>query len=633
MGFKNRNKSKKHGGRNEFAGHNKGRDSSRQNNPAGPQKVPDALVGLISGSANGQFFLTPCSKKNNRTYVVDAADMGGAREGDIVLAKQGAETGRGQLRASVEKRLGLATDPGILSLISAHEKGLRTEFNQAAIDQTQSMTVPALQGRADLRNVPLVTIDGADARDFDDAVFAEPTVDGFHLIVAIADVSWYVRPGSALDQEAYLRGNSTYFPDRVVPMLPEKLSNELCSLKPNEDRACIAAHLWIDKAGQLQKYSFERALMKSCARLTYDQVQAAKDGQTDALTAPLMANVINPLYAAYDVLKAARVERGAMALEGNEYKATVDRATGQIKDIVKRPSIESNKLIEEFMILANVAAASALEAKSAPCVYRVHEKPISADKIDDLRTYLATLGINQPAGQADEPAFFNDALAAASKGPYAAVVQDAILRVQAKAAYRTDNAGHFGLALEKYAHFTSPIRRYADLLVHRSLVEEFSMGAGGLDKVQSGNLAKMAEHISATELASTNAERASNDRFAAAFLTPHKGKQFAGTIQSVTMAGLFVKFENIGAVGLVPWKSLPQDNYRLDEETRAIVGHNHIYRAGAKMDIRVVEANALKGSLLLEPANNNSADFSGKDPNAGDGQRQKKGRGRGYTPD
>ena len=627
MGLKNHKKNNKNNG---FSGQQGG--PTRQN-PAGRAKVSDALVGLISVDANGQFLLTPCSKKDNRIYVINAASMGGAGAGDIVLAKQDTLLSKARPQASVEKRLGLPTDPGILSLISAHEKGLRTAFNQAALDQTQGMTIPALQSRTDLRSVSLVTIDGADARDFDDAVFAEPTPDGFHLIVAIADVSWYVRPGTELDKEAYLRGNSTYFPDRVLPMLPEKLSNELCSLKPGEDRACIAAHLWIDKAGQLQKYTFERALMKSAARLTYDQVQAAKDGHTDAVTAPLMATVINPLYAVYDVLRQARIDRGTMNLEGREYRAVVDRATGEIKDIVKRPSQESNKLIEEFMILANVAAASALEDKGAPCVYRVHDKPTSADRVDDLRTYLSTLGIVPPPGKADGPDFFNAALAAAAKTSYAAVVQDAILRVQAKAAYKTDNGGHFGLALKRYAHFTSPIRRYADLLVHRSLVEQFSLGAGGLDQVQSGNLAKMADHISQTELASQNAERSSNDRFAAAFLSPHKGKQFAGTVQSVTTAGVFVRFETLGAVGLVPWKSLPQDNYRLDEAARAIVGQQHVYRTGAKMDIRVVEADGLKGSLLLEPANSNSADFSSASLNADSGQGRKKSRGRAHRPD
>ncbi|MBI2235256.1 MAG: VacB/RNase II family 3'-5' exoribonuclease [Micavibrio aeruginosavorus] len=625
MGRQNHNKGKKHSNNNGFSA-NKGGGAPRQGQAAAA-KAPDALVGLISKSAYGQFLLTPCSKKSNQTYVIDPARMGGAREGDVVLAKQDSNSGSTRPVARVTKILGLPGDPGILSLISAHEKGLRTEFNQAAIDETQAMTIPALQGRTDLRAVPLVTIDGADARDFDDAVFAEPTQDGFHLIVAIADVSWYVRPGTDLDNEAYQRGNSTYFPDRVLPMLPEKLSNELCSLKPGEDRACIAAHLWINKAGQLQKYSFERALMKSAARLTYDQVQAAKDGRTDAVTAPLMAGVINPLYAAYAILDTARTARGAMAIEGNEYKAVVDRTTGAVKDIVKRPSLESNKLIEEFMILANVAAASALAGKNAPCVYRVHDKPVSADRIEDLRTYLSTLGIALPAGQGDEPDFFNTALTAAANTPYAAIVQDAVLRVQAKAFYNTDNAGHFGLALEKYAHFTSPIRRYADLLVHRSLVEHFNMGAGGLDKTQSANLSKMAEHISNTELASTNAERASNDRFAATFLSPRKGDQFEGTIQSVTMAGLFVKFETLGATGLVPWKALPRDQYRLDEKTRSIVGQQHVYRTGAKMDIRVVETDGLKGSILLEPANSNSADLSGTRLSAGGGTvRPKKPR-------
>lgn len=600
---------------------------------AGPVKVPDALVGVIGRDMSGRLILKPCSKRDRQIYALDVTGMVGLGDGDIVLAKQGSQFVSNMPQARAEKKLGRATDPGILSLISAHEKGLRTAFNQAALDETQGMTVPVLQGRVDLRQVPLVTIDGADARDFDDAVFAEPTKDGYHLIVAIADVSWYVRPGMALDDEAYQRGNSTYFPDRVLPMLPEKLSNELCSLKPHEERACIAAHLWIDNAGQLQRYSFERALMKSAARLTYDQVQAAKDGCPDAATAPLMQGVIDPLYAAYDLLRKARDHRGAMKMDSREYKAIVDRATGAVSGIAKRSSADSHKLIEEFMILANVAAASALEDKKAPCVYRVHDKPVSADKIEDLRTYLATMGINLPAGDADAPEFFNTTLDAASQTPYLAIVQDAILRVQAKAAYKTDNDGHFGLALERYAHFTSPIRRYADLLVHRSLVDQCGMGAGGLGVTQLQNLSKMAEHISNTELASQYAERVSNDRFASAYLASSAGKKFSGTIQSVTTAGLFVQFNDIGAVGLVPLGALPKDRYRVDESTRSVVGAQRVYRAGAAMDVCVVEADALKGSLLLKPANGNSADFSGLSSGGAGGHGRKAKRGHSRSPD
>lgn len=633
MGRHNHPKGQAHAHHNHKGGGGQRRQGAPAHKNAGPVKVPDALVGIVSKDVSGQYVLTPCSKKNRQAYALEAASMAGVGEGDIVLAKPGMQFVKNMPQAHVEKRLGRETDPGILSLISAHEKGLRTSFNQAALDQTQGMTVPALQGRADLRQVPLVTIDGADARDFDDAVFAEPTADGFHLIVAIADVSWYVRPGTDLDNEAFQRGNSTYFPDRVLPMLPEKLSNELCSLKPQEDRACVAAHLWIDKAGQLQKYRFERGLMKSAARLTYDQVQAAKDGQTDAVTAPLMQGVIEPLYAAYDVLRQARDSRGAMKMDSREYKAIVDRTTGKISGIAKRSSADSNKLIEEFMILANVAAASALEDKGAACVYRVHDKPISAEKIEDLRTYLATLGINLPAGQADDPDFFNTALDAAAQTPYLAVVQDAILRVQAKAAYKTDNGGHFGLAHERYAHFTSPIRRYADLLVHRSLVDAYGMGDGGLNQTQRQTLPKMAEHVSNTELASQYAERASNDRFAGAFLSSSKGQTFSGTIQSVTTAGLFVQFNDIGAVGLVPLSALPKDHYRVDESTRAIVGAQRVYRAGAPMEVCVVEADALKGALLLKPANGNSADFPGLSAGAAGGQSHKKARRHSRQPD
>ncbi len=630
MGRRNQNNNKNHRSNNKGLA-SKGSGGEQRSRPAAtggaPAKVPDKLVGVISETETGLLRFTPCAKNNYMTFHIDPAKLNGAAIGDVVLVrpdKNGSER-TDHPPVSVEKRLGLPTDPGILSLISAHEKGLRTEFNQAAIDETQGMTVPALKSRVDLRQVPLVTIDGADARDFDDAVFAEPTGNGYHLIVAIADVSYYVRPGSELDKEAYQRGNSTYFADRVLPMLPEKLSNELCSLKPHEDRACIAAHLWIDQKGELQKYSFERALMKSHARLTYDQVQAAHEGRTDAMTAPLMKNVINPLFEAYGVLRAARDVRGAMNLEGREYKAVVDRTTGAVQGIEPRPLQDSNKLIEEFMVLANVAAASALEDNKAPCVYRVHERPPSEGKVSDLRTYLNFLGVKAPEGTADHPSFFNEALASAAKGPHLGVVQDSILRVQAKAVYHTDNKGHFGLSLERYAHFTSPIRRYADLLVHRGLVNQFSLGAGGHDGQPVEQLSKAAFHISNTELASQNAERVSNDRFAAEFLSKSKGKKFEGTIQAVGKAGLFVQIDGLGATGVVPLKSLPKDHYQVDEETRSIKGKNHVYRTGAKMEVTVLATDRLKGTILLDPANNNSADLA----NVGHGKKKK----HGYSPD
>lgn len=614
MGSKrhNNNKHQNHskGGQNR-GGSGQGGKGQQGRGPSNRRAaVPDALVGIVQDNL-GQLEMVPCAKKDRRVFVIDPQALGNAKPGDIVLAQQGGNTPDGKMLARVEKVLGRANDAGILSLISAYEKGLRIEFNQSAIDQTVGMDVPALKGRTDLRQIPLVTIDGADARDFDDAVFAERTDDGYHLIVAIADVSWYVRPGSALDQEAYQRGNSTYFADRVLPMLPEALSNGLCSLKPKEDRACIAAHLWIDDAGQLQKYQFERALMNSHARLTYPQVQAAKDGKPDAQTAPLMDHVINPLYEAYDILNKARIARNALALEGQEYKASVDRSTGAVTGMSLYELHDSNKLIEEFMILANVAAASALESKGAPCVYRTHDRPISVEKVEELGEYLSAIGIPRPRSAPDNPACFNEIMASAKSRNCGSVVQDAILRIQAKASYQTMNVGHFGLALEKYAHFTSPIRRYADLLVHRSLVDAFNMGAGGLGGEKISALDKMAQHISETEVASVGAERASNDRYAATYLSSSVGKEFSGTIQSVTPAGLFVKFDDLGAVGLLPLKSLPRDHYRLDETTRSIVGQNHIYRAGAKMEVRIAAADGLKGSLTLSPANNNSADLPG----------------------
>ncbi|MEC7657776.1 MAG: RNB domain-containing ribonuclease, partial [Pseudomonadota bacterium] len=340
-----------------------------------------------------------------------------------------------------------------------------------------------LDEREDLRSIPLVTIDGADARDFDDAVFAEPDLDGqneggWRIIVAIADVAWYVCHNDDLDRAARERGNSAYFPDRVVPMLPEKLSNDLCSLRPGEDRACLAADMRINATGNLLSHRFTRGLMRSAARLTYDQVQAARDGATDDKTRPLMARVIEPLFGAYASLAKARDNRGTLDLDIPE-RQVLFREDGWIDRIVPRARYDSHRLIEEFMIAANVAAAEALHAKKAPVMYRVHEQPSMGD-VETLRESLAALGFKLARAGTLRPSHFAGLLAQAAKTDKLQIVSDLILRAQSKAVYSPDEKGHFGLALRRYCHFTSPIRRYADLLVHRALIRTMKLGDGGL---------------------------------------------------------------------------------------------------------------------------------------------------------
>jgi ribonuclease R len=569
------------------------------------------VMGQIIKTAHG-YVLKPTSKKAKFDFDVSEADMLNAKPNDLVVAEVLPSRGIKRGKVKVTKIIGARDDVNAISLIAMHEAGLQETFLDKVTDETKGLKVPELGKREDLRKIPLVTIDGADARDFDDAVFAEKTEDGgFHLIVAIADVSYYVRPNSALDNEAYRRGNSTYFPDRVVPMLPEALSNDLCSLRPNEDRACMAFHLWIDEHGELKKQKIVRGLMRSFARFTYEQVQAAKDGVVDDVAGPLMKDVIEPLYEAYAVLDKARRKRGALDLDLPERQILISDE-GKMTGVIKRSRLNAHKLIEEFMILANVAAATALEAKHAPCVYRIHDRP-STEKLDSARDFLEAFGLNIPKGQVMRPAQINQLLEKAAKSDYSQLISIVILRTQSQAIYHTENIGHFGLALRRYAHFTSPIRRYADLLVHRSLIRAYGLGEGGLSDEERVTMIEKAERISQTERTSSDAERSAVDRFTAAWMSERIGAEFSGVIASVTRFGLFVRLDENGADGLIPMRTLPDDYYIHDEKQHALIGRRHkrIYRLGAPIQIRLKEADGLTGSSLFEVVNDKGADIAG----------------------
>jgi ribonuclease R len=568
------------------------------------------IVGLVVKEA-GKLQLQPCDKRRKRDRF-NITNMGGLQEGSVVLANSVHQ--QGDLQMEVVRVLGTRSTPGILSLISLLEKGLSEEFSQVTHNEVKNLAVPGIEGREDLRSIPLVTVDGKDTRDRDDAIFAEKTPDGgFHLIVSIADVSWYVQPGTAADKDAFERGNSTYFPDRVIPMLPEAISNGLCSINPHEDRACMSAHIWIDKDGNMKNYKFARGLMNSAAALTYEQMQAAKDGNPDSVTAPMMKTVIEPLYEAFAVLRSAREKRGAIDMDMPEHKVSV--GDQGVSDIKRAARLDSHKVIEEFMVLANVAAATALESKNAPCVYRVHDvppyqnKPGFPDPIAELRTYLSGFGLTLPPGPVDKPEAFKEVLEKAKQMPEGHLIAKAIARVQAKAAYSSDNIGHFGLALERYAHFTSPIRRYADLLVHRSLADAFNMGAGGLTPPEKANIEEMAGHVSETEKLSTKAERSAHDRFSAAYYEKQVGKEFTGRIVNVTNAGLFIRLDASGTDGLLPMGMLrPKDFYELNKEEHKLVGKNtgHVFHTGDTIKVRLKDADALLGSITLKPANDNT---------------------------
>ena len=569
------------------------------------------VMGLVVRHKSG-FVLEPANKRARQSFDLSEADLNGAKDGDLAVGEIQPSRDLARKKVRITSVIGKRDDPRAISIIALHEAGLSETFPPDVIAETNGMTVPEISGtREDLRDYPLVTIDGDDARDFDDAVFAQKTDDGYHLIVAIADVAYYVRPKSALDREAYRRGNSTYFPDRVVPMLPEALSNDLCSLRPKENRACMAFHMQIGFDGHLKTYKIVRGLMRSQARLTYDQVQAAKDGQPSDLTDPLMETVINPLYEAYTILDKARRERGALDLDLPERKIIIDK-NGNMTGVRTRERYDSHKLIEEFMILANVAAAQALESKKAPCVYRIHDRP-SPEKLDAAREFLAAFDLSLPKGQTIKPGQINLLLTKAKESPYSHLVSQMLLRTQSQAIYHPENIGHFGLALQRYAHFTSPIRRYADLLVHRSLIRAFDLGPGGLSDEEMVTLEERAEHISQTERTSAEAERNSVDRFTAKWLSQRIGDEYKGRINGVTRFGLFVTLDENGADGLVPIRTLPADYYNHDEQQHALIGRKNgiVYRLGAQLTVRIVEADGLTGSSVFEVIGRDGADLLG----------------------
>ncbi|MCB1782490.1 MAG: ribonuclease R [Alphaproteobacteria bacterium] len=602
-----------------------------------------SVLGFVK-TLKGGAVLVPTDKKAKFDYEIAQGELGDAKNGDLAEGEILPSRDLKRKKVRITSVLGQRDNPKVISLISLHEAGLREDFPKDVLEETKGLKVPPLKGREDLREIPLVTIDGADARDFDDAVFAEKLPDGtHHLIVAIADVAHYVRPGSALDREAYRRGNSTYFPDRVVPMLPEALSNDLCSLRPKENRASTAVHLWIDDQGKLLRYKFVRALIRSAARLTYEQVQAARDGVTDDTTGPLIEAVIAPLYEAFSILEAARKKRGALDLDLPERQIVIDDK-GNMTGVRTRARLDAHKLIEEFMILANVAAASALEKRNAgkkgwgdyPCIYRVHDKP-SMEKLDGARDFLDSFSLSLPKGQSIQPRQINYVLEAAAKLPYSHLISQVILRTQSQAVYSPENIGHFGLALQKYAHFTSPIRRYADLVVHRALIGAYGLGAGEIDEGEKARIEEICQHISGTERTSMEAERSAVDRFTAAFLSSQINAEFEGRISGVTRFGLFVELLESGADGLVPMRSLSDDFYVHDEKAHALVGRKkgNVFRLGASVRVRIAEADGLTGSTVLElVGHERGADIPGMAPPRSlppsrDGKRGR-GKGRGH---
>lgn len=562
------------------------------------------LLGLYRDRGSRGGSIDPIDRKALKEWTVVRGDDGGAQDGDLVRFDT-VRSGHRHTTARVDEVLGNPDDQQKISLIAIHAHGLPDEFPEPVLNELGNLAPPTLDGRTDLRDLPLLTIDPEDARDHDDAVHAAADPDpsnpgGWIVSVAIADVAHYVRPNTRLDREAQLRANSIYFPDRVVPMLPERISNDLCSLRPDEDRPCLVAQMTFDRSGTKKGQKFVRGLMRSHAKLSYEEAQAAFDGHPGSAAQPLMSMALEPLWQAYQALKVARDRRAPLDLDLPERRLRLN-ADGEVAGITVPERLEAHRLIEEFMIQANVAAAEALEAVKSPLVYRVHDQP-SKEKLKGLGDFLATLNLKLPQGGTLRPQHFNGILAAAKNLPVPDLVSEVVLRAQAQAEYAVENYGHFGLNLKRYAHFTSPIRRYADLLVHRALIEGLSLGDGGLPAEQAAELSAIAEAISQTERRTMAAERETTERLIAKYLSDHVGAEFSARISGLAPSGLFVRLSDTGADGYVPASSLDDDYYHFVEEQHALIGdrEGRTYSLGDVVDVRLIEAVPMAGALRFE---------------------------------
>ena len=563
---------------------------------AHPMKVlaraSEQILGVLRQEGE-RFWLTGVEKKERREFPV--SDTGGAAAGDLVMAEMGGRPPRITVR--VVQRLGDPFAPRSFSLIAIHKLGIPDVFTGDTLDEAKRVSaLPLGEDREDLTHLPIVAIDPVDARDHDDAVWAAPHEDGgWQAVVAIADVSFYVRPGSELDREARRRGNSVYFPDRVVPMLPEILSAEVCSLKEGEDRAALVCHLHISKSGKLDSWRFARARVRIAANLAYEEAQATIDADAGA-----MIDVLRPLWACWRALAKARDAREPLDLDLPERRVVLDEQ-GRIMSVAPRERLDAHRLIEDYMIAANVAAAKALEAKKAPVMYRVHEPP-SREKLVALKDYLETFDVPFALGQVIRPATFNHILDRIGDADFRPQVMEQVLRTQTQAYYAPANQGHFGLSLGSYAHFTSPIRRYADLVVHRALVAAYGLGEGGLTKADAEAMEQIGTTISALERRAMEAERDTIDRYVAAFLAERVGETVSARITGVQNYGFFATVEGIGGDGLMSVRDLGGEYFRFDEAARTLTGEDsgEEYALGQRLELRLAEANPVSGALRFE---------------------------------
>ncbi|MBX3531027.1 MAG: ribonuclease R [Rhizobiaceae bacterium] len=574
------------------------------------EKSKPALLGVFRKLPDGSFRIEPV-ERTQPELTVDPEFTAGAKPGDLVEVEP-VRLGRyGLPKAKVLSVVGSLSSEKAVSMIAIHMHEIPYIFPAEVIaEAAAAKPVGMTGGREDWRHLPLITIDPADAKDHDDAVFAQPDDDpanagGIVAYVAIADVAAYVKSGTAMDREALKRGNSVYFPDRVVPMLPERISNDLCSLREGEDRPALAVRMVFAADGRKLRHAFHRIMMRSPAKLAYPQAQAAIDGSPDAKTAPILETVLKPLWEGYRVLKRGRDHRGPLELDLPERKILL-KPDGTVDRVVVPERLDAHKLIEEFMIQANVCAAETLEAKKQALVYRVHDAP-SLAKQESLREFLKTLGISLAQGAALKPSAFNGILSRVAGTDESELVSEVVLRSQSQAVYSPENLGHFGLNLRRYAHFTSPIRRYADLIVHRALIGALGLGNEGLTQGEEARLEEISALISATERRAMAAERDTVDRLVAQHLADNVGSTYEARVSGVTKSGLFVQLPQFGTDGFIPVSSLGDDYYIFDETARALVGERtgKGFRLADRVEVELVEvmpmAGAMRFSMLSEP--------------------------------
>lgn len=570
-----------------------------------PRTTSRSLLGIFRALKDGRGIIDPIDKKQLKEWTVPRGAAGEAKDGELVRFEIARSARYGVPTARIIERLGNPEAQQAISLIAVHAHGIPDVFPPAVIAEADAAKPVDLGRREDLRDIPLITIDPSDARDHDDAVWAEPDPNpknegGWVVIVAIADVAHYVTPESALDTEGRKRGNSVYFPDRVVPMLPERISNDLCSLKEGVARPCLAVRMIFDKSGHKLSHRFLRGLMRSAASLSYEQAQGAIDGRPDETTGPLLDSVLRPLWGAYASVLRARTDRGPLDLDLPERKILLDDK-GRVRGVATPQRLDAHRLIEEFMIQANVSAAETLEAKRSPLIYRAHDAP-SKEKLSTLGEFLATIDIKLPKAGTLKPAQFNRILAETRGTPTAELVAEVVLRSQSQAEYNPHNFGHFGLNLRRYAHFTSPIRRYADLTVHRALIRALDLGAGGSTDKELEALEEIASAISDTERRAMAAERETNDRLIAAYLADRIGATFQARVSGLVRSGLFVRLLDTGADGFVPASGIGHEYFYHDEVRQALVGEDSglAFQLGDPVEVRLAEAIPTAGALRFD---------------------------------